>query len=65
MLLLCLWSLCTQSSIHAVEMLQRKAARFVCNDFTRLSSITRMLEHLGWDTLEQRRNHLTLHANVV
>ena len=44
----------------AVEMLQRKAARFVCNDFTRLSSITRMLEHLGWDTLEQRRNQLTL-----
>ena len=54
------WSPCTQSSIHAVEMLQRKAARFVCNDFTRLSSITRMLEHLGWDTLEQRCNQLTL-----
>ena len=54
------WSPCTQSSIHAVEMLQRKAARFVCNDFTRLSSITRMLEHLGWDTLEQRRNQLIL-----
>ena len=45
------WSPCTQSSIHAIEMLQRKADRFVCNDFTRLSSITRMLEHLGWDTL--------------
>ena len=48
-----MWSPCTQSSIYAVEMLQRKAARFVCNDFTRLSNITRMLEHLGWDTLEQ------------
>ena len=54
------WSPYTQSSIHAIEMLQRKVARFVCNDFTRLSSITRMLEHLGWDTLEQRRNQLTL-----
>ena len=50
----------TQSSIYAVEMLQRKAARFVCSDFARLSSVTSMLEHLGWDTLEQRRNQLTL-----
>ena len=53
------WSLYTQSSIYAVEMLQRKAARFVCSDFARLSSVTSMLEHLGWDTLEQRRNQLT------
>ena len=30
------------------------------NMHIRLSSITRMLEHLGWDTLEQRRNQLTL-----
>ena len=55
-----MWSPHTQSSIDAVEMLQRKAARFVCNDFARLSSVTSMLEHLGWDTLEQRRNQLTL-----
>ena len=41
-------------------MLQRKAARFVFNDFSRLSSVTNMLEHLRWDTLEQRRNQLTL-----
>ena len=54
------WSPHTQSSTDAVEMLQRKAARFVCNDFARLSSVTSMLEHLGWDTLEQRRNQLTL-----
>ena len=54
------WSPYTQSSIHTVKMLQRKAARFVCNDFTRLSSVTSMLEHLGWDTLEQRPNQLTL-----
>ena len=54
------WSPHTQSSIDAVEMLQQKAARFVCNDFARLSSITSMLEHLGWDKLEQRRNQLTL-----
>ena len=55
-----MWSPYTQSSIHAVEMLQQKVARFACNDFARLSSVTSMLEHLGWDTLEQRRNQLTL-----
>ena len=54
------WSSYTQSSIHVVEMLQRKAARFICNDFARLSSVTSMLEHLGWDSLEQRHNQLTL-----
>ena len=41
-------------------MLQRKAARFVFNDFSRFSSVNNMLEHLGWDTLEQRCNQLTL-----
>ena len=55
-----MWSPYTQSSIHAVKMLQQKADRFVCNDFARLSSVTSMLIHLGWDTLEQRRNQLTL-----
>ena len=55
-----IWSPHTQSDIHIVEMLQRKAARFVFNDFSRLSSVTNMLEHLRWDTLEQRRNQLTL-----
>ena len=55
-----MWSPHTQSRIDAFEMLQRKAARFVCNDFARLSSVTSILEHLGWDTLEQRRNQLTL-----
>ena len=38
-------------------MLQRKAARFVFNNFSRSSSVS---DILGWDTLEQRRNQLTL-----
>jgi len=54
------WFPYTQRNIYAIEMLQRKAARFVCSDFARLSSVTSMLEHLGWDTLEQRQNQLTL-----
>ena len=54
------WSPHTQSDINTVEMLQRIAARFVFNNFSRSSSVSNMLEHLGWDTLEQRRNQLTL-----
>ena len=41
-------------------MIQRKAVRFVFNDFARLSSVTTMLEHLGWDPLEKRLDQLTL-----
>ena len=55
-----IWSPHTQSDIHNVKMLQWKAARFVFNDFSRSSSVTNMLEHLRWDTLEQKRNQLTL-----
>ena len=41
-------------------MIQQKAARFVFNDFARLSSVSTMLELLGWDSLEKRRDQLTL-----
>ena len=30
------------------------------SNFSRSSSVSNMLEHLGWDTLEQRCNQLTL-----
>ena len=41
------WSPYTQCNIHSVEMIQRKAARFVFNDFPRLSGDSTMLELLG------------------
>ena len=43
----------TQNNVHAVEMVQWKAVRFVFNDSARLSSVTTMLEHLGWNSLEK------------
>ena len=39
-------------------MVQRRAARFVSNNYNRLASVTEMLHHLKWDTLEARRNNL-------
>ena len=42
-------------SINKLEMIQRKAVRFVCNDYDRHAIVTNMLNDLGWDTLEHRR----------
>ena len=41
-------------------MVQRKAARFVFNDYSRHSSVTDMLNRLNWQSLEKRRDDLTL-----
>ncbi|XP_072032799.1 uncharacterized protein [Amphiura filiformis] len=41
--------------IKKIESVQRKAARFCTGDYQRESSVTQMLEDLGWDTLAVRR----------
>ena len=41
-------------------MVQRRAARYVTNRNHNRSSVTDMLDHLGWDTLETRRSKLQL-----
>ena len=48
------WSPYTNENINKIEMLQRRAARWVCNDFS-YSSVTEMLDNLGWRSLELRR----------
>ena len=47
--------------INRLEMVQRRAVRFVCNNFNRTASVTAMLNHLNWPTLERRRNQAKLH----
>ena len=49
------WNPYTKQSIDQIEMVQRRAARFVYNDYSRFSHVTHMIEHLGWDSLEHRR----------
>ena len=44
-----------QSNIQQLEKFQRRAARWVLNDFSRYSSITAMINHLSWPSLESRR----------
>ena len=43
------------SDINNLEMVQRKAARFVFNDYSSYSSITAMLQELKWNSLQDRR----------
>jgi hypothetical protein len=38
-----------------LEKVQRRAARFVCGDYRRTTSVTGLLQHLGWQSLEFRR----------
>ena len=40
---------------HQLEMVQRRAARFVCNRWHNTSSVSDMLDSLGWRTLQDRR----------
>ena len=55
------WSPHQVGDINRLEMVQRRAARFVCNNFNRTASVTAMLNHLNWPTLECRRNQAKLH----
>jgi hypothetical protein len=51
----CLWDPYTATNIHKIEMVQRRAARWVSHDFSRCSSVTNMLQELNWRSLELRR----------
>ena len=50
------WSPHTECLTNQVEMVQRRAARFVKHDYARTSSVTDMITDLKWDTLQHRRN---------
>lgn len=41
--------------IKQLEMVQRRAARFVNNNYNQRASVTDMLRDLNWDSLEHRR----------
>ena len=55
-----IWSPHLQNNIYQIEIVQRKAARFVFNDHSRHSSVTDMLNRLNWQSLEKQRDDLTL-----
>lgn len=50
------WDPSTKKNIQKVENVQRRAARFVMNNFDyRTGSVTKMLQELNWVPLEERR----------
>ena len=48
----------TQKNIQSVESVQRRAARFVTNNYSPYTSVTNMLTDLGRKPLSYRRNKL-------
>ena len=50
------WAPFTDKANDKIDMVQRRAARFVINDYGRTSSVTEMMANLGWDTLQKRRD---------
>ena len=61
------WAPHTETDIRKLEMVQRRAVRFVFNNYQRTSSVTEMMEKLGWQTLQQRRDYarLTMMYRIV
>ena len=54
------WDPYHQKDIHRLDMVQRRAARYVSNRHGNRSRVDSMLEHLEWRPLEQRRRDARL-----
>ena len=54
------WDPHQSNHIHKLEMVQRRAARFIKSDYQRTSSVTAMLQDLQLTPLELRRRHFRL-----
>ena len=52
-----MWDPYTRNQINQLEQVQRRAARFVNNNFYNREpgAVTAMISELSWETLEQRR----------
>ena len=61
------WSPYTQEHIQKIEMVQRRAARYVTNRYHNTISVTSILDHLEWETLKSRRtkNQLVMFFKII
>ena len=55
MLPIVVWHPHKKSNKDKIEKVQRRAARFVSNNFRRKASVSEMLHNLGWQSLDSRR----------
>ena len=60
------WSPHTKKDVSNIESIQRRAARFVCGNYDRTSSVTSMTRDLGWSSLQSLRmvHDLTLFYKI-
>ena len=49
------WDPHTKKLITQIEQVQRRAARWTVSNFDRQARVTRIVQDLGWRTLDQRR----------
>ena len=54
------WDPCQKYNSDKVDRVQSRAARFVKSMYTRYSSVSDMLDELGWPSLSQRRQEARL-----
>ena len=54
------WDPYEEKDIQKIEKVQRRAARFVLNQYKQTDSVTAMLKDLGWQTLKDRRKKARL-----
>ena len=56
-----------KSNNDKIKKVQRRAARFVSNNFRRKASVSEMLHDLGWQSLDGRRQdqHLVLFYKII
>ncbi len=54
------WSPWLAKDKARIERVQRRAARYVCNTYSRYSSVTVMFQSLNWETLQARRVNMCL-----
>ena len=54
------WDPHLEKDIHRLEMVQRRAARFVRRDYRRTTSVTHLLAELQWPLLSERRTNSRL-----
>ena len=48
------------TNVKKIEMVQRRTARYVCNNYNHEESVTTMIKHLHWRSLQQRRTDIRL-----
>ena len=61
------WNPHTKQNISKIEMVQRRAARWVKNNYSPYESVSNMLDNLGWRSLENRRidSRLVMFYNII